>query len=124
MAVRVFWAKIGGLLVPVGVVADDGDAAGLELLLDAVLAGVAGLVADGAAEDQRLALAAEDLAQVVTGQAGGRQVVGLDQAGDVVVLDGGVDGDDRDAGGLGLGQGVVPAAGVGGADDEADRPSG
>ena len=49
----------GDVLVPVGVVADDGDAAGLELLLDAVLAGVAGLVADGAAQDQRLALAAE-----------------------------------------------------------------
>ena len=66
-----------------------------------------------------LPLPPSDLAEVITGQAGGRQVVGLDQAGDVVVLDRGVDGDDRDAGGLGLGQGVVPAAGVGGADDDA-----
>ena len=37
---------------------------------------VAGLVADGAAEDEGLALAAQDLAEVVTGQAGGR---GIDQ---------------------------------------------
>ena len=67
----------------------------------------------------RPALAAEELAEVVAGQAGGGLVVGLDQAGDVVVLDGAVDGDRGDAGGLSLGQGVVPAAGVGGADDQA-----
>ena len=106
------------VLVPVAPLANDLDALGFQRFLHAVLAGIACLMTDCAAHDQGLALAAHLLGNPLARHLGSRVVVGLDQRGDVGIIDAGVHGDDGNASSLGLLDGVVPAAGVSRAQDD------
>ena len=76
-------------------------------------------MADGSSHHQGTALGAvQQLADIVAFGLGGGQVIGLDQGGDVGIVNGGVGGDDRDAGGLGFGDGVFEDGGIHRADDD------
>ena len=87
----------------------------------AVSPGVTGLMPQGAAEDEHLA-GCHVLHDVLSGDAGGGQIVGLHQAENLLVVDSRVHRHHRNAGGLGLRQGFTEGAVVGGPDDDAVHP--
>jgi len=111
-----------GVLIPVAVLLDDGFAAGGECITDTLLAGVTGLVTDGAGHDQGATLGAvQFLADVLAEGGGGGEVIGLDQGGDIRIVNGGIGGQQGDAGGLGLGDGVFEDGRIDRADDDGIR---